>query len=338
MIKTKENGNMTKNSKYVSIQAKNPYFSIIIPVRNHTTYLKENLKRLKCMYDKSFEVIVITDSTSKTPNPAVKRNLGARKAKGKVLVFFDDDSYPNKDYFIQAKKIFESGTEVACGPQLTPETDSIYQKASGIFLSSFLGSGGAGYYRNNISKKRFVDDYPSVNFCTRKKLFLKLGGFDEKHWPGEDTLFCRKIIKSGHRILYTPKLVVNHHRRPIGLAFIKQHIRYGLHRGYFARIYPENSRKIGYVLPSLFSIYILFFIFFPKPLIAIPIFTYGLILLFQIFLDISSRKNLLSSILSAIFTPIIHIVYGICFIIGFFSKKLDFQAHKVDKKGNYIGG
>ena len=36
-------------------------------------------------------------------------------------------------------------------------------------------------------KKRFVIDYPSMNFFIRKTTFEKVGGFNSDYWPGEDS-------------------------------------------------------------------------------------------------------------------------------------------------------
>ena len=314
-------------------------FSIIIPIRTPNTYLKETLNFLKKQTVKNFEVLVITDKISKTPNPAFKRNLGAKKAKGQYLAFLDDDSYPNKNWLKNAKKQLEKSSNIAavCGPCLIPPTDNIYQKASGLVWGSLLGSGGAGTYRNNISKSRFVDDFPSVNLIVKKEDFDKIKGFDTHHWPGEDTILCLNIIKKlKKKIYYHPSIIVFHHRREVIKKHLHQITRYALHRGLFARIYPENSRKIGYFGPSAFFIYL---ITLPITKIYFPLNIY-LILLSITFINFIIKKNsLYLSLLATITIPITHLYYGILFIKGFFMKNLEFKAHHVNKKtGSYIGG
>jgi len=323
-----------------------PIFSIIIPVRESNPYLKETLDKLNKQSQKIFEVLVISDKVSGSANPAEKRNLGVKKAKGDYLVFFDDDSYPDKNYFKNAFKLINKYSEISgfCGPCLTPPKDNIFQKASGLVWSSWLGSGGAGHYRNNISKKRFVDDYPSVNLIIKKDDFNKIGGFITSYWPGEDTLLCLKLTQTIHkRILYHPTLVVYHHRRQVLLPHLQQITRYAIHRGFFARKFPQTSFRIGYLLPSFFVLYLLLlsinYFTIDYNILYIPLYLYLSILLIT-FIKFNLNKNsLFLSLLAVISIPITHIYYGILFINGFLKKDVKFKPHTFDPKtGKYIGG
>ena len=97
---------------------KNPKIkvSVIIPVRTVTPYLRETVQYLQRQSYKNFEIIVLIDEKEKLPGvkvissgeagPAHKRNLGVKKAKGEILAFLDDDSYPSKDWLQNAVKIF----------------------------------------------------------------------------------------------------------------------------------------------------------------------------------------------------------------------------------------
>jgi len=318
-----------------------PIFSIIIPVRRETEYLRETLSYLKKQSFKDYEILVITDKISGSASPAIKRNLGAKKAKGNYLAFLDDDSYPSRNWLKNASKLFSKNITALCGPCLTPPGDNLYQKASGLVWSSLLGSGGAGTYRNSVQPSRFVDDFPSVNLIVKKSDFLKVKGFNTHHWPGEDTILCSNLVYQLHKkILYHPKIIVYHHRRSVILPHLQQITRYALHRGNFAKLYPKTSFLPGYLAPSLFVAYLLLFpLLFSllKTYYFLPIFIYLTILLLTFLTFIKNRNNFYTSFLAVLTIPITHIYYGILFIIGFFSKPLDFVPHKNDKKG-YIGG
>ena len=328
------------------------FFSIIIPVRQENDYLKETLKKLQKQKHQNYEILVITDKISKNSNPAYKRNLGAKMAKGNYLAFLDDDSYPHPNWLKNAQKQLQKDPKLAglCGPCLTPPKDSLLQKASGLVWSSYLGAGGAGTYRNRISPKRYVQDFPSVNLIVNKKDFFAVKGFDTHHWPGEDTILCLNLTqKLNKKILYHPSIQVFHHRRPVIKKHLQQITRYAIHRGHFAKIYPQTSFKIGYLLPSLFSIYVIIssilnlFFFDPKlpfMFINFPLLVYSILLLLTLLDFLLIRKaHFLTSLTAVVSIPLTHLYYGVLFIYGFFKKELAFSAHQVDTKtGSYLGG
>ena len=341
---------------------KNPIFSVIIPVRTITPYVKETLSKLKKQTFKSFEIHVITDeisSKSKFTNhqigPSYKRNLGAKIAKGQYLAFLDDDSYPSKNWLKNAYDILIKNKKLAavCGPCLTPPQDSPRQKASGLVWSSLVGSGGAGVYRNSIQAKRFVDDYPTVNLIVNKKDFQKIGGFDNHYWPGEDTILCLNLTKKLHKkILYDPSIIVYHHRRSVFIPHLQQITRYAIHRGYFAKKFPETSFRIGYFIPTFFSLYLLISLIVniylqltstPRNIISfllnLPIYLYLSILTLTFISFLYKKNTIYISLLATITIPLTHIYYGVLFIIGLTKPNLKFKPHRIDKKsGIYIGG
>ncbi|MBU3935371.1 glycosyltransferase [Patescibacteria group bacterium] len=311
---------------------KKPFFSIIIPVIKETPYLSQTRKKLNKQIFKNFELLVISNKISKTSNPALKRNLGAKMAKGKYLAFLDDDSYPHKNWLANAKKQFDKNPNITalCGPCLTPPEDNIFQQASGLIWSSFLGSGGAGDYRNHLSPPRFVDDYPTVNLIVNKSDFDKIGGFQTRHWPGEDTVLCLDLTrKLGKKIFYHPSIVVFHHRRAIFLPHLRQLGRYAKMRGLFVKKYPATSARPGYFLPSLFLIYLLYLLFrhpvcHPEfisgsPWTLLPLYLYLTLLLITFLLFLKNRHSLLLSLLATITIPVTHLYYGFFFILGLLS-------------------
>lgn len=185
--------------------------------------------------------------------PPVKRDIGARYSQSEILAFLDDDAYPDNNWLDVALELFERHTDIACicGPAVTPETDTLRQKASGLVYASFLVSCGQNY-RYIPKKERYVVDYPSCNFLIRKEIFDNVGRFNTPFWPGEDTVLCLKVLESGKRMLYNPQLLVYHHRRPLFKKHLNQIKNYALHRGYFCKKFPRTSFRWDYFIPSLF--------------------------------------------------------------------------------------
>jgi len=319
--------------------------SIIIPVKEVNDYLrKETIPAILKQNYQQLEIVILPDRPSnekfvKTKiipswpktGPADKRDLGAIKARGKILAFLDDDSYPAEHWLNKAIQVFGQNKEIAgvCGPTLTPPDNNLRQKASGYVWSSWLGSGGAGTYRCAISHKREVDDYPSVNLLVRKQDFLAAGGFSSSFWPGEDTKLCHDLVyKLGKKIIYDPKILVYHHRREVFGSHLKQISRYALHRGHFARIMPRTSLRFGYVSPSIFVLGlfggpILIFVLAPLAFLYYLAIILYLIALFFTAYDVFRQEGdfkVALLVIPSIFVT--HLVYGVLFIKGFLTPKL----------------
>lgn len=244
-------------------------FSFIIPVKAINDYIHEAVPNILKIDRNDYEVIiypdeVTTDIWPKTRQigtghcgPAEKRTRAIHDAAGEIIIFIDDDAYPELNFLDILDRDFEDASIAAVGgPAITPRHDSFLQKVSGaVFLSSLSGGSPERYVP--IGKKHLVDDWPSVNLSMRKDVFAMLGGFDCEFWPGEDTKLCLDIVKKlNGKILYDPALIVYHHRREGLWRHIKQVAGYGLHRGFFAKRYPETSLRFKYFVPSLFFLFV----------------------------------------------------------------------------------
>jgi len=320
----------------IKMKKNKPKFSIIIPIKEINDYLKENIKNILNQSYKNFEIIVVVDKKkiekfpktyifeSGNVNPADKRDLGAKKSKGEILAFIDDDAYPEKNWLKNALENFENKEITAVvGPGLTPKEDSLMQRIGGKILESKLVSGTEDY-RCKVSKKRFVNDYPTFNFFIRKNIFNKIGGFNYKYWRGEDTKLCLDIIKIGGKIIYNPKVIVYHHRRALFVPHLKQVWKCALYRGFFVRKFPQTSRKFVYFVPSLFVIgliigFILSFFDFYLRLIYVEILIIYSILLLG---ERIKMKKINGGVVLIIGIFLSHITYGTGFLKGIISKKL----------------
>jgi glycosyltransferase involved in cell wall biosynthesis len=311
-------------------------YSFIIPVKEINDYVREAVSKVLEINRGDYEILVYPDETTaenwqKTQQiatghsgPATKRTRAIKDARGEILVFIDDDAYPRADFLDALDQDFSKETVTAVGgPAVTPEEDSFWQKVSGaVFLSPLSGGNPERYIP--IGNKKTVDDWPSVNFSIRKKIFDELGGFDSAFWPGEDTKFCLNLIKKyPGSIVYDPDLIVYHHRRS-GLAkHLRQLGAYGLHRGFFAKKYPETSFKFKYFIPSFFTVFLVvggiasFFSLFIFKMYVIGLIVYMLVLVKAFFDIYKYERNLLIVAHTAYYIFLTHVVYGLKFIKGF---------------------
>lgn len=311
--------------------------SIIIPVKEINDYIRQAMKYYEKLEYDNFEILIFPDMNSeeKFPNtriiasgkvgPADKRDMALRYAEGEVFAFIDDDAYPREDWLINAIGYFDDPNVGAVGgPAVTAPDDDIWQQASGKVYESFLCSGGYTY-RYLPKEEREVDDLPSVNLIVRRDVFESVGGYDSNYYPGEDTKLCLDIIKKAEKkIIYSPKVLVYHHRRRMFKQHLKQATNYAKHRGYFAKALPETSCKLAYFIPSLFVIGLV-----GGPLLAyfVPILWklyFGVIMLYVLLLimSIHNARSLKVWILTFMGIIATHVGYGLCFIRGLCSKEL----------------
>lgn len=321
---------------------KEPKISIVIPTRAIDPMVEECLERCSELHYSNFDIKLITDDpvdrelpqpgsrilASGPVGPAIKRNMGVADSDAEIIAFIDSDAWPEYDWLRNSIAYFED-EEVAAvgGPGVTPEDDCRRQQASGLIYTAMIVSGPTTY-RYTYRAYREVDDYPTSNLIVRRKDFDAVDGFDHQFWPGEDTVFCWKLTQElGKKILYIPNVTVFHHRRKVYKAHLKQVGSYALHRGYFAKLFPETSRRPTYFVPSLFLIALI-------AGLVLSFFSTGFLIFYATMLSIylvavlfSSIKSLNMLINLLMFPGIIatHIVYGYGVIKGLASKRMKEQ-------------
>ena len=313
-----------------------PFVSIIIPCKSmDDQYTLECIEYCKHLDYSNYEIIVLPDSYTQTidgvkiipsgpVSPGVKRNIGVKESKGEFCAFIDNDAYPRRDWLTNSLKYFDDPIVGGVGgPGLTPEEDNFMQKAGGYVLSSFMVGTLSGRYKTKNCMES--DDVHSCNFVARKSVIIEAGGWNEKYWPGEDTLMCLAIRKVGKKLIESYEVVVYHHRRSLFKPHLKQVSRFGEHRGFFIKKFPENSIKLTYFLPSLIVISLVVGIvisLFYSSFLFILLFGIGLYLLLGIIAAASQVKEI--KLLLSVWLGIIatHIIYGCFFILGLSKRDL----------------
>ena len=239
-----------------------PFVSIVIPTTGNVKFIRglvDSVIKLDYPKDK-FELIFIGGKPTKliekhseravkagintvveyTPVAAgQKRNIGAKKAKGDLIAFTDDDTILREDWIKNSIKhlVENKGYVGVGGPNYTPKEELPFAKAVGrIFGSKFLFS-----FRYTIghSKAKEIAHNPTCNYIIKKDIVNKIK-FHETLWPGEDAEFDIRVLKAGYKILYAPDVVVWHHRRPRPTAFLKQMFNYGKTRAQVTKMHPSS--------------------------------------------------------------------------------------------------
>lgn len=312
--------------------------SIIIPVKEINDYIREAVPHHMKLDYPDFEVLIFpdepTDETFPYENvriipsgpvgPAEKRDLCMEYGTGEVFAFIDDDAWPREDWLKNAmQELSDPEVGGVGGPAVTAPNDSLLQQGSGKVYESFLCS-GSYTYRYVPGPRKYDDDIPSVNLLVKREVFEQVKGYDSTFYPGEDTKLCLDIVNTGKKIIYSPDVLVYHHRRTLFKEHLKQVTNYAKHRGYFAKKLPQTSLRVVYFIPSLFVLGLVIgpvlCNFFP----ALWFFYIGVLLGYLILAGISVRDchSIKLFALTVAGIGVTHIGYGICFIRGLLSKEL----------------
>jgi GT2 family glycosyltransferase len=250
------------------------------------------------------------------------RNYGISKAAGEIIYFVDDDIVVKEDFLEKIIKKFRQYPEIDIigGPNLTPPSSSILEKAQGYILSSFWGSLNMSR-RYKLSDNDYLTDQTSLILCNmgfRKKIFdnEKLL-FDVRLDYNEENDLLKKMEDKGYKMLFSPEIITYHFRRPDIPSYCKQVLSSGIGRGRSIRIDSINFSFV-YILPLLLVIYIVFLPFFinQRLFIAVPLIVYLIInFITAVFFFVRERKFIILPLCFLLFF-MGHFCYGAGLIKG----------------------
>ena len=166
-------------------------------------------------------------------NPARRRNLAAREARGRILAFTDDDACAEPSWIAAGARAL-ADAEIVGGPDLGRPEAPYAERLSDLLLAThWIGSGIPAHERaGRPGPVRSPHDLALCNLFVRRETFEALGGFDESFgYIGEDTEFLRRALSSGARVVLDPAVRVRHRRREFPRAYLAQRWRYRVKTG-----------------------------------------------------------------------------------------------------------
>jgi glycosyltransferase involved in cell wall biosynthesis len=249
-----------------------PTISIITPCYNSADTLKILLEELpkQTVWERVIEYIIVgyTDDgvteellrKNKDPklklvfleenhNPAVKRNLGAKMAKGDIICFIDADAYPAKDWIETIINAYESGIKVGGGSYSIPE----FQSKKSIAICQYFIEFSQFMPFGKVRRTPLV---PTCNLFCDRKLFLNVGGIPEIR-ASEDSLFGLKVNEY-EPMYFIPKARVFHIFREDRQKYLSNQFMLGKYVFVYRKYHYNNI----YFKPFLFYIMLIPFALF----------------------------------------------------------------------------
>jgi GT2 family glycosyltransferase len=215
--------------------------SIIIPVFNQFRYTHACVASLQTVEEPvPFEVIVVDDcSTDETPKLVprmdgvvylrnetnsgfiISCNHGAEKARGKYLVFLNNDTIVTKGWLTTLLNTFTEEPKAGIVGSKLVYSDGRLQEAGCI---TWRDASGWNYGKFDDPKKPEYNYLREVDYCSAaalmipRSLFQKIGGFDQKYAPAyyEDTDLAFKVRRDGYKVLYQPLSEIIHYEGATG--------------------------------------------------------------------------------------------------------------------------
>lgn len=206
------------------------------------------------------------------PSPGLSRarNAGVTAARGELVAFSDDDVEFTPSWTAELVHAFrDPSIDAVTGLVLPASLETPAQRAFELELGGFTSR-----YIPLLFDESFLAATRSMgpqvwrvgagaNMAFRRKVFARLGGFDERLGAGasgcsEDSEYWYRLLAAGGRCLYEPRAVVSHHHRAAWAGLRSQFRAYM--RGHVSALVVQadrygdegNLRRIWRQLPEYF--------------------------------------------------------------------------------------
>ncbi len=204
-----------------------PLVSIIIVNYNGKTLLETCLDSISKITYSNIEIILVDNNSTddsidfvekKYPSSTIVKlstnkgfaepnNVGAKIAKGKYLLFLNNDTKVLKNFLTEMVNTIEKNEKISICQSLLLKSDGSVD-SSGDFVDKI----GIVYNSKNlIQKTRKIFSARAASMLIRKSIFDKLGGFDEQfRFSFEDVDLCWRSWILGYESIIIPTSVVYH--------------------------------------------------------------------------------------------------------------------------------
>lgn len=228
------------------MRVKSPIVSVVITTRNSAITLTALLKSIHQQSFTDFEIILVDNSSNdktvliakkftkkvfiKGPERSAQRNFGASKSRGKYLIFLDSDMELQKNVISECVELAENNR---IGAITIPEKTV-----------------GAGFIQDIRRFEREMYEGDSTIELSRfydRKIFLKVGGYDERLTGPEDyDLFYRVAQKT--KVGRIKSYILHHEENLTLFKLLQKKFYYASSGALYAEKHPELIKLQGNIL------------------------------------------------------------------------------------------
>lgn len=236
-----------------------PETSIIILTRNAGNNFKNTLDKVFSQSYKKFEVIIIDSSSSdntldiakKYPVKIVKikaeefghgktRNLGAKLAKGKYVVYITHDAIPKDNAWLSEliNPLKKDKSLAGIYSRQIPKKDE--KPIEKFFYFSLYPNKDRVWTWNDFSQGDNI--FSDVSSAIKKEIWKKYN-YNEKIIMAEDYCWAQEVLKKGYKILYNSKSEVAHSHSYGLIQLFKRNFDIGVA---YKTIYQKKDKQRGF--------------------------------------------------------------------------------------------
>lgn len=242
-------------------------FSVVIPTYRRRERTVRHVAALAEQTFADFEAVVVDDGSGdgtaaalralETPFPlavieqenqgaAQARNVGARAARGEILLFLDDDMEAAPALLAEHDRRHREGADLVVGDMpLHPDSPP------------GLLSWGVGFWAESRRERLLepgaepgLDDLLTGQISIAREAFERLGGFDtsftrEGLFGGEDIDFGYRVVKAGLRAVFDPAAISYQYYDVDPAAYLRRARETGRSEEELVLKHPEQASRLG---------------------------------------------------------------------------------------------
>jgi glycosyltransferase involved in cell wall biosynthesis len=310
--------------------------TVICPVLNEEEHIEDLLKFFVSANPSDKELIIIdggsNDETLQIVNNWVKNypnirllhnpnkyvafalNIAIKNSSGDPIIRLDAHTKYSIDYFEKILETFSKTNADIVGGPMVKKGITDFQKAAAYVTSSPFGIGDSKIHQEDYNG---YSDHVYLG-AWKRSLFNEIGYFDEKLIRNQDDEFHYRAKSLGKKIYLSSEIKSEYMPRKSFKAIFKQYFQYGLFKPLVLKKI-KSEIKLRHLIPPLFTIYFLtnFVLIFYFWMIIFPLTLY---LLFDFIFSVKLKNNIKVRFISFFIFPVIHVGYGLGFLVGLFKR------------------
>lgn len=333
-----------------------PLVSIIIPCRNEEKFIEKCLLSIIANdYPKKNLEIFVVDGQSRDKTRAIVQsiakkhsyiklldnphkftphalNIGIRQAQGEIIMRMDAHSAYQPDYISKCVKYLQKyqADNVGGAINTLPSQDTLIGRSIAESCKHIFGVGNSDFRRG--AKKQVAADTVAFG-CYDKKVFDRIGLFNENLIRSQDMEFNLRLKRSGGRIMLCPDISCDYYCSSDLISFAKHRFRDGVWSVYPTK-FTQTPLSLRHYVPAVFVIGLIiggFLIFFTPVIMPLYLTVVGLYLFLNLTASLQiafKKRNLLYLFTMPLIFATLHLSYGFGSLAGLIKILFPIKKHE----------